>query len=126
LGSERYVRIIATPLGDAPEWVRRGWVGLELPVLDPEPITTQTSSVLPVTPTTSIDPVTGVFRIFNGPKIVTGYLAPVDACIAILADAHPKAAEWWRLNTPHLLNCGKSWIFDESACQLIPLASEPD
>jgi hypothetical protein len=30
----RYIRIIATPPGEAPLWVREKWIGLELPLVD--------------------------------------------------------------------------------------------
>ena len=31
------IRIIATPLGQAPKWVREEWIGIEIPLAEQDP-----------------------------------------------------------------------------------------
>jgi hypothetical protein len=74
------IRIIATPPGEAPEFVRRAWVGLELPVVRgqtlPEMLTAQ-----------------GVLS-SQKQNPQPGYAVNGRAAIKILESACPEAAEW--------------------------------
>ncbi len=92
------IRIIARPDGEAPEAIRDAWIGLELPLVHPEPVDTLG------------------FGVLTGPKHrwleillchlgraqkVSGYVVPADQAIQRLAAKDPTAAIWWR-RTPHV------------------------
>ncbi len=91
------IRIIATPPGQAPLWVREKWVGLELPLACyPRPVRALTSGVLDGAPTFP-----GFLgRLFRGRVSVTkGFAVDAAQAIAVLETKHPDAANWWRANT---------------------------
>src|SRR3989338_7326552 len=93
------IRIIRTPWGDAPDWVREAWIGLDLPVAvdipeNPRMATVQTNSPLPQ------------------PRVATASVY-FDQAIAALEPGHPDAANWWRE-----LACrrpGLDWLTFDSA-----------
>jgi hypothetical protein len=110
-----FVRIIATPPGEAPEEVRRAWVGLVLPLVAGE---TGCRAA----------PVGGVLsgpRTFLGKllKLLTGrrrYVRGdvVDApqALTLLAEREPRAALWWREHAPHCWQPGARFIFKAEVC----------
>ena len=93
------IKIIATPHGQAPEWVRKGWVGVEIPL--PE----QTSG--------------GVQMGARGGKAenVGGYQVDTDAAIAALKEKAPEAAQWWKDNVP--LQAILHLVFSKVVCELV-------
>jgi hypothetical protein len=116
-----YIRITATPPGEAPLEVRAGWIGLVLPVVPGrQPGRFLTSGV-----------VTGPRSFFATLRhLLLGRFArvdgyPVDAAtaVAILAKHHPTAADWWTA-TPHRLRPGGTFIFHSHVCE--PLAHSED
>jgi hypothetical protein len=109
-----YIRIVRTPLGEAPLWVREKWVGLELPLEEDTPITIMGFGVLSAPEIRNqIDYL--MARATGKIVRMTGYVVSVDAALAILAEKSSEAATWWRENTPHML--GQNFIFDEPACE---------
>jgi hypothetical protein len=110
------IRIIATPPGEAPEDVRRAWVGLLLPLADGEsaPREFYRSGVL-TAPRTLIG---RWVRYFSGRLgRDTGYAVDADTAIAILDERAPQAATWWRENALHLLDRGRRFLFHAEVCQ---------
>jgi hypothetical protein len=112
------VRIIDVPPGEAPEEVRRAWVGLILPVALGE-----------VGPRS-----TPMYGVLSGPRSYLGhlwrvltrhspramqYVVPVDCALEILEETSPEAAAWWEEHTPHLVGCGKSFGFAVDVCEEI-------
>lgn len=109
-----WIKIVARPEGEAPEWVRDAWIGVSLPLLFGTP---------------------GVFEgvgVITGPKTwlatwwcrlrgrllkVDGYLVSAREAVDLLSFANPPAAQWWRENTPDLLGPKGHFIFDRPACQ---------
>lgn len=109
------IRIVRRPLGEAPEWVRDAWLGVEL------------------------DLVTGnrtwrTFGVLSGPRswfgelwrLVTnqtatgrGYAVVARTAVERLAEHAPEAAEWWRSNVGHMLDGKRLFVFDSDACALI-------
>jgi hypothetical protein len=94
------IRVTATPPGDAPEEIRRAWIGLELPLskvgvqdLDGEGVLSR-----------------------RGAGSVRGYVVLGKTAVALLASQAPEAAEWWRRNAPHVVASGYELIFPESTC----------
>jgi hypothetical protein len=117
LGASR-IRIIAIPPGEAPQWVREQWVGLELPL-------SQLSRAARSR---------RVFGVLSGPgsllarllAILTGrarresgYAVSVSAAVAVLESKSPEAAAWWRANVPGMTSPLRCFLFSESVCQVL-------
>jgi hypothetical protein len=47
------------------------------------------------------------------------YLVRVEDAIAILDEAAPAAATWWRENTPHLVRPSRLFCFECEVCEEI-------
>jgi len=45
-----------------------------------------------------------------------GYVVDTSVAINLLESANPAAAEWWRVNTPHLFKSDTVLLFDEACC----------
>jgi len=88
--------IVAVPPGQAPDWVRQAWVGLEIPVVEVEG---------------------GDQRgVLGGPaENVDGYKVSGDVAISRLSGVHPKAANWWRDNAPNVLM--GALVFKKDVCE---------
>lgn len=112
------VRIVAVPAGEAPQWVREKWVGLELPLAQwtARPRTRRAVGVISG-PRGVLAAIAGLFSGRFGRR--TGYIVDVQAAIAALEQVSPQAAAWWRTNTPHLLRPGRHFLFQEHECHLV-------
>jgi hypothetical protein len=97
------IRIIAVPPGEAPEFVRRAWVGLELPVVAGQ-VQADTGVALGVVS----------HRPVNAPA---GYAVDSKAAVAILQSASPEIAAWWRENAPAAVASGYQLIFPADVCE---------
>jgi hypothetical protein len=98
------VRIVAVPPGEAPEAVRRAWVGLELPARSAASDGPQ--------------PVFGVLS-QKAAGQVRGYAVGGAAAVRLLAEADPNAADWWRQNAPHVLTREYQLVFPEEVCERV-------
>ena len=110
------VRIIDVPLGEAPLWVRKAWVGLVLPLADGEngPRRVPTSGVM-TGPRGFFDI---LWRLLFDPFPSSWqYIVAVDEAIDILAESDPEAAAWWEVNAPHLVGKGRNFGFAEDVCE---------
>jgi hypothetical protein len=118
-----FVRIIATPPGEAPEEVRRAWVGLELPLAAGEtgPRTTPVGGVL-----TGARTVLGkLFQLLTGRRrYARGYRIDAPQALVLLAEKAPSAARWWRERAPHCWQPGQVFLFHAEVCAEVP-AREP-
>jgi hypothetical protein len=98
-----HVRVVHTPPGEAPEDIRRAWVGVELPLnrrsLEPQPL-----------------PSVGVLS-QQGILVAPGYFVEGRKAVAALADHDSAAADWWRQNAPHVLAKGYPLFFPENVCE---------
>jgi hypothetical protein len=94
-----FIRIISIPPGEAPERVRKEWVGLELPLSE------------------NVPPGVEVGALGGPPENSGGY--PVDTAIAMkaLRVRSRAAAEWWEDNVT--LTSVSHLVFDKAVCQLI-------
>lgn len=108
-----YVEIIRRPEGEAPDWVRDGWIGLRLPLSENQPVTVET-----------VGSVSGprsrlglLFAGLTGRTVkTTGYIVWSKTSIEILAADNIKAAEWWVHNAPDLLQPEMTFMFNENVC----------
>lgn len=112
------IRIIAIPPGEAPQWVREKWVGLELPLAQ-RSRSARPRRVFGVVsaPRTWLARWLGILR--GGVGRESGYAVQVLQAIAELEKASPEAAAWWRTNLPHLLKPWRFFLFAESVCQVL-------
>jgi hypothetical protein len=118
----RRVRIESTPPGDAPERVRRAWIGLTLPLslkAEAQPGIYATQSVLAA----KHGFVAGILRRFNPvleEQPLPHYIIEASVAIAILQSAEPEAASWWEKHAPHVLEPGKLFAFAAHCCRELP------
>ena len=110
------IRITDVPPGEAPDEVRRAWVGLTLPLAPGEtgPRTPRTVGVL-TGPKAAL--VQLVYFLLGRGNRETGYVVEARTAIDLLARKDPKAAAWWRANAPHVPRRGHRFVFPAEACQ---------
>lgn len=98
------VKIINVPSGQAPEWVRKEWVGLILPVLKNA---------------SKVERVIGVLggKVKDAEKYIDGYSVETVAAIDILYEKNFEAALWWLQNVP--IHSIPRLIFKKEDCELI-------
>jgi hypothetical protein len=110
------VRIIDVPPGEAPEWVRRAWVGLVLPLARTEtgPREVESSGVL-TGPKSLGDAL--LRKAMGQMDHVHGYVIEARKAVDILARHAPEAAAWWEEHAPHCLERGRKFIFHAEVCE---------
>jgi hypothetical protein len=97
------VRIKALPPGEAPDWVRQTWVGLELPLIAGQVQADRGRA----------------FGVLSRRPVVppSSYAVEGKAAIAILESASPEAAAWWRENAPDVAAPGFQLVFPADVCE---------
>jgi len=113
------IRIKSVPPGEAPESIRRAWIGL----------------VIPVPPRVSKRRTFLGAGVLSGPKNrlgallaillgrthrVTGYMVESKTALELLAASSPEAADWWRNNAPRFFEPGRAFVFSGDSCEEIP------
>ncbi|MBT6690706.1 hypothetical protein HOB10_00015 [Candidatus Parcubacteria bacterium] len=94
------IKIISMPAGQAPEWVRQEWVGLELPIMEATAPPGEQIGALGGTPSS---------------QNLNGYSVDTERAMAILSDKSPDAAQWWRDNVP--LRMMTALVFGKQFCE---------
>lgn len=98
------IRIVDVPPGDAPEWVRKEWVGLEIPIADNDP-----------DPDDSFQ-----FGILGGElKNLGGYTVETKVAIEILERKSPAAAQWWKNYYNYTLGLVEWLVFSKEVCEVV-------
>src|SRR5207302_7652125 len=99
------VRIVTIPPGEAPEEVRRAWVGLELPLAAGEK------------DARGLD----IAGVLSGRTVgvTQGFAVDGKRAIKLLAGHDTSAAEWWRHNAPHAARSGYQLIFPVNVCEKV-------
>jgi hypothetical protein len=97
------IRITAPPPGELPEFVRRAWVGLELPLI-PGQVHVERITAQEVLSRHEVN-------------AVPGYAVDGRTAVEILASASPEVARWWRENAPDILAPGYQLIFAAEVCE---------
>ncbi len=114
-----YIRIIATPPGEAPEEVRRAWVNVRLPLLLFHRRAKDWRSAGVLTgPKTFLARLSALFS--GRLERKNGYAVAVVEAIAALEAVNPAAAKWWRENSPQLIRPGKAFVFASEVCVVEP------
>jgi hypothetical protein len=110
-GTTYFIRITMVPPGDAPEQIRRAWIGVELPLRNSE--TEPTREVV-------VGALSGKVGDFEPGFVVDG-----AAAINCLAAHSPEAATWWRQNAPHVLQTGYDLFFPSTVCERVARDAKP-
>lgn len=106
-GASQRVRIVAVPPGEAPQWVREQWVGLELPLAQSSAVARSWRAA-------------GVLTGSSGAgSRREGYVVNVREAVAILEGASPEAAQWWRVNAAHMMTPARCFVFPAQACAVL-------
>jgi hypothetical protein len=97
------IRITAPPPGEVPEFVRRAWVGLELPLIQGQ---------------TRVETMTAQ-EVLSRHEVnaLPGYAVDGKTAVEILASANPEVARWWRENAPDILAPGYQLVFAAEVCE---------
>lgn len=112
--SFRSVRIISTPPGDAPLWVREKWIGLDLPIVGN--VSRRSLALSIDTKSTALSHWWAVLR--RRTEIIHGYHVEAQRAVDILSETSPEAANWWRQNCPDMLRGDRHFVFHAEACQM--------
>src|SRR5258708_18523619 len=96
------IKIVDTTPGQAAEWVRKEWIGLELPVEE------------------NVDTEGGAqFGAKGGkPENLGGYPIRTEDALSALREKSPKAAQWWEDNVP--LEVVPRLVFKRDVCEVVP------
>jgi len=97
------VRITAPPPGEAPDWVRACWVGLELPLISGQ-----------------VRPLQGpAYQVLSRSFVLVpdGYAVDGKTAVQILETANVAAGHWWRANVPAVLAPGHQMVFPAHVCE---------
>jgi hypothetical protein len=112
------IEIIAMPPGEAPEEIRKSWIGVIIPL----PINAQAEQEK-----------TG-YGVLSGPRSWFLALFPFlhktrfkwrvyrvsgAEAVSALAKRDEPAADWWRKNTPHLLKRHWQLLFPADVCRIV-------
>lgn len=110
-----FVRVIATPPGEAPEEVRRAWLGLELPLAAGEKGARLCPGRGALTGPRTV--LASLAALLTGRRVyVRGYVVDARQALVLLAERAPWAAQWWRECAPHWWLPGRKFLFAEEAC----------
>ena len=108
------VRIVQRPEGEAPEWVRDAWIGLELPLVHPDAMDSRGFGAV-TGPKTAISE--WVQCLLGRSKVVSGYVVPAYEAVELLSCRSPEAAAWWRSEAKLFVGKGRNLMFDAPACE---------
>src|SRR5262249_20262524 len=101
-GASGSVSIIDKPEGEAPDHIRRAWIGLELPLARGERGPRRRHAH-------------GVLSGEEGPA--EGYIVDAGEALSVLESSNPQAADWWRVHAPHVAARGYQFIFSAEVCE---------
>lgn len=98
------LKIVALPPGEAPEEIRRAWIGVEIPL--------RKHSSSPITMST-VGVVSG-----KGTETATGYSVGGAEALAALGAYNPEALAWWKNNARHTSQYGYVFLFPTEVCEV--------
>jgi hypothetical protein len=93
-------RINDVPPGQAPEWVRKAWVDLVLPMRDVPPASVRQAGI------------------FGGKsENLGGFAVSGQIALSLLKEHNSAAAEWWSTYAPHVLF--GDLVFIRDVCEIV-------
>ena len=113
-----HIKIIDIPPGEAPEDVRRAWIGVVIPLArkSANPVRRRGFGVLSGP---RIRLVAFVRWLVGGGSREHGYIVDAKTAFDLLASHDRVAHEWWREHTPHLFHERQQLLFHDHACEVI-------
>jgi hypothetical protein len=116
----RRIRIVKRPDGEAPEWIRDAWIGVEMPVLNEQPLDMIGYGIL-----SGPRGWLGAMwqRLIGKGLHYHGFCVSGPEALVGLEQKQPEAALWWRENCPHLVQSEMGFLFRASECELLPSPS---
>jgi hypothetical protein len=111
------IRIVKTPAGEAPERIRRAWIGVVLPLPADGSGSRRTHRTFGVVsgPTSTL---ATLWALLRGRHVVyDGYAVPTLSAVEALGQSDPEAAQWWRDHAPHLLRPQGRFVFEADVCE---------
>jgi hypothetical protein len=111
------IRINKIPIGEAPEDIRKAWVGLVLPLADGRRGRMGRWAVFGVLsgPKAFLPQILGM--LLGKHQVLDGYAVKAAVALGILADSAPEAADWWRENAPRFFRPNQYFVFDAESCE---------
>jgi hypothetical protein len=111
------IRVVRVPaLGIAPEEVRRGWLGVELPLHAPGVRRTNQYGILSSPHSRFLRWVRTRLGLAHP---IVGYAVAAGVAVDELAKKKPQAALWFRRNVPELLGTGRLFYFAVEDCETV-------
>jgi hypothetical protein len=111
------IRIVACPPGEAPELVRRAWIGLHLPLLSGKPGRLGINYASGVLSAPRIPWLWWLCARLGLYRLERGYTVEAVAALTLLEAADPTAAAWWREHCPHLYQAKRFLVFPAHVCE---------
>lgn len=128
------IEIVKTPHGDAPEWVRRAWIGCQFPVAAREcgHVAQYVHSVMPQ-PRRGLLKATDYLAMSEeernklAPQKVAGYSVRQDVALKALAEISPAAHIFWKsLGFPKGGEDENCFRFETEACRVVEFYSHEE
>jgi hypothetical protein len=118
------IRVVRMPTtGEAPEEVRKAWVGLELPLHAPGVRRTNEYGLLSAPNSRLLRWIRSRLGLVH-PTV--GYAVAARVAVDELAKKAPHAAQWFRQNIPHVLSSGGLLFFEVEVCRTIETEPYPE
>jgi hypothetical protein len=118
----QYIRIVATPPGEAPLWVREKWLGLCLPVADGRGARDAYVSGVLSGPRNRF--LAFVWRFLGRLGRRSGYAVYVRDAVRELEKTAPDAAAWWKEDAARLQAPGRKFLFRTPDCEVVETGCE--
>ncbi len=113
------IRITSIPPGEAPENIRKAWVGLEIPVRSRSP-GRHRGIIFGVLSGSKSRLISCLAAMFGFGQREIGYTVESKVAIDLLAARSPEAAQWWQQNTPRFIEPGRYFMFTADSCEELP------
>ena len=114
--SEKWIRIVGLPPGEAPIEIRQAWIGLELPLAHGRFQAERTVRSLGVL--TAPRSFFGILAawIFRRGELTNVFVVESVKALEILQAERPNAAEWWKQNAGQFFEQGHLFGFASESC----------
>jgi len=112
------IEIIATPPGEAPEEIRKSWIGVVIPLPANAQTVQERAGYGVLTGPRSLLLALLSFLHKTKVKRKSYRVSSLDAIEALAKKDH-SAAEWWRKNSPHLMRRHWQLLFAADVCRIV-------
>ena len=99
------IKFIGVPPGQAPDWVRKEWIGVEVPLIEGPPLNPALLA--------------GALGGKADPRSFGGYRVEPVVAFAALREKSPEAADWWETRFPPGRSGLVELVFARDVCELV-------